>query len=239
MPHHRSSNRLPHYSLVLISPSLDIKQKLLYKDGTKTQATGKTRRCTLVVAEIVKEIEMLLARFATGLLPLAMVIGSTPALAAPNWVDATPRLILDKSYSRLILNTNDRVSVDLNSIRWVSTGVYQYRYRLGSLTTSTTIYQNYYAYERADCAYKRTASIHRVSKDERMFIHWASVAKLIDNYATLRVDVHPSEVRIFNIVCNHVQSNFQKGIVPPKLEPDWDLQPESYIEADKVIQRWP
>lgn len=161
------------------------------------------------------------------LLPLAIVVGFSSSVLAAQWVDA-----------------NNGISIDLESIRRVSQGVYQYRKRSNLIKTSDTLYRNYYSYNIADCANQRTNSFmrHNGSKGDRR-MHYALWQTL--DADSLRYNFQlPSKERtphtqMFILVCNRVQQNFKKGIVPLDLEPDWDLKPESYIEADEEIPRWP
>jgi hypothetical protein len=147
---------------------------------------------------------------------------SSPALATPQWVDA-----------------NRGFNVDLNSIRRVSQGVYQYRFRLNWLKTPNNLHRNYYSYERVDCANQKQAMVLRGSYgDGRMH---AYDMRSINLQSTL--ELPPNEQtpakRMFVIVCSHIKQNFQQGIVPPELEPDWDLKPESYIQEDEKTSLLP
>ncbi len=160
---------------------------------------------------------MLLLTVATGL--------SSPVLAAPHWVDV-----------------NRGFNVDLNSIRRVSSGVYQYRTRLNLLQTPEILYRNFYSYGRVDCANQRQSEVVRhngPSGDRRM--HADSKMSSIDLEFALKLP--PNEqapyAREFIVVCTHIKQNFLRGIVPPDLEPDWDLKPETYVQADEEIPLWP
>ena len=165
-------------------------------------------------AYLILNPSLLLLTIATGL--------SSPALAAPQWVDA-----------------NRGFNVDLNSSRRVSQGVYQYRTRLDWLKTSENLYRNYYEYRKVDCANQRTAGVVRASLgDGRM--HTYEMRPVDLEYALkLQPKKQTPAARMFILVCTYVKQNFQSGIVPPDLEPDWDLKPETYVQVDEKIPLWP
>lgn len=160
------------------------------------------------------------------LLPLAITVGfSSPVLAAQ------------------LVDANNGISVDLSSIKRVSQGVYQYHTRIDSLKTPQIFYRNYYSYHRVDCANQRTANISRADGprgDGRMHIsQMTSIARSLQFALTEAPNRQTPADRMFILVYDRVQQNFKRGVISPDLEPDWDLKPESYIDADEIILRWP
>lgn len=142
--------------------------------------------------------------FLSSLTVIALAIPFS-AIAAPKWF-MVPLNQAGKFFE-----------LDLKSVRLVEKNVYQYRHRL--YNNEEPPERRYaYGYDRVDCNNNLTtmmARLNGVRGDGRMHeLSWSEV----------RAGEASPGGEMFRVICRYAPKN-----PIPKLEPDWDKKPESYI----------
>jgi len=137
---------------------------------------------------------------ASFFLIVSLAIAARPASANPSWVGPF---------------SPDTAEIDLNSVRLVDRGVYQYRDRLSDSEDLTgRRWRYFYSYTRLNCNHSQINFMERDSD-----LYGSAADRRMHGSGWL-----PGYEQTTRFMCTYAAKN-----AIPKLESNWDLTPESSI----------